>query len=73
MKYGDSKKAHLFSHVKNYVEVNRTAVREMHRQVGDLVIDENGIAERGLLGRRITREGFDQAMIWAVDVGLHRF
>ena len=53
MKYGDSTKARDFSHVRNYVEVNRAAVREMHRQVGDLVMDEQGIAERGLLVRHL--------------------
>ena len=29
------------------------AVKEMHRQVGDLIIDEAGIAERGLLVRHL--------------------
>ena len=53
MKYGDSTQAHRFSHVRDYVEVNRTAVREMHRQVGDLTLDRNGIAERGLLVRHL--------------------
>jgi putative pyruvate formate lyase activating enzyme len=57
MKYGDSTTAHRFSHVRNYVEVNRAAVREMHRQVGDLVIDENGIARRGLLVRHLVLPG----------------
>jgi len=53
MKYGDTDEAHRFSHVRNYVEVNRAAVREMHRQVGDLVLDDNGIAVRGLLVRHL--------------------
>ena len=53
MKYGDSEKAHRFSHVRDYVEVNRAAVREMYRQVGDLTLDENGIAMRGLLVRHL--------------------
>ena len=53
MKYADSAKAHRFSHVRNYVEVNRAAVREMHRQVGDLVLDGTGIARRGLLVRHL--------------------
>lgn len=53
MKYGDSDKAHRYSHVRNYVEVNRAAVREMHRQVGDLVLDADGIAVRGLLVRHL--------------------
>jgi putative pyruvate formate lyase activating enzyme len=53
MKYGDADKAHRYSHVRNYVAVNRAAVREMHRQVGDLVLDDNGIAARGLLVRHL--------------------
>ena len=53
MKYGDAGTAHQYSHVRNYVETNRRAVREMHRQVGDLVVDDNGIAVRGLLVRHL--------------------
>jgi putative pyruvate formate lyase activating enzyme len=53
MKYGDAGNAHRYSHVRNYVAVNRAAVREMHRQVGDLVLDDNGIAVRGLLVRHL--------------------
>ena len=53
MKYGDSALAHKYSKVRNYVEVNRAAVNEMRRQVGDLVLDENGIAQRGLLVRHL--------------------
>jgi putative pyruvate formate lyase activating enzyme len=53
MKYGDTEKVHHFSHVRDYVEVNRAAVREMYRQVGDLTLDENGIALRGLLVRHL--------------------
>lgn len=57
MKYGDSHLAHRYSHVRDYVEVNRAAVREMHRQVGDLLLDENGIAVRGLLVRHLVLPG----------------
>ncbi len=53
MKYGDADTAHRYSHVRDYVEVNRRAVREMHRQVGDLVLDDDGIAVRGLLVRHL--------------------
>jgi putative pyruvate formate lyase activating enzyme len=53
MKYGDSALARKYSKVRNYVETNRAAVKEMHRQVGDLVIDENGIAQSGLLVRHL--------------------
>jgi len=53
MKYGDSELAHRYSHVRNYVIINRLAVKVMHRQVGDLVLDKNGIAIRGLLVRHL--------------------
>jgi putative pyruvate formate lyase activating enzyme len=53
MKYGDSELAHQYSHVRHYVETNFAAVKEMHRQVGDLKLDKNGIAQRGLLVRHL--------------------
>ena len=53
MKYGDSTLARKYSRIRDYVAVNRAAVREMHRQVGDLVIDETGLAQRGLLVRHL--------------------
>lgn len=57
MKYGDSALAHKYSTVRNYVGVNQAAVREMHRQVGDLVLDPNGVALRGLLVRHLVLPG----------------
>jgi putative pyruvate formate lyase activating enzyme len=53
MKYGDSEMAHTYSRVRDYVRVNQAAIREMHRQVGDLVVDEHGIAQRGILVRHL--------------------
>jgi putative pyruvate formate lyase activating enzyme len=53
MKYGDSETAHRYSHVRNYWETNQAAVLEMHRQVGDLLLDSRGIALRGLLVRHL--------------------
>ncbi len=41
----------------DYWEVAREAVREMHRQVGDLVVDDRGIAVRGLLVRHLVMPG----------------
>jgi len=37
----------------DYPEVARQALKEMHRQVGDLALDERGIAYRGLLVRHL--------------------
>lgn len=53
MKYADAKTAERLSEIKNYPEVNRAAVKEMHRQVGDLQIDALGVAQRGLLVRHL--------------------
>jgi putative pyruvate formate lyase activating enzyme len=53
MKYADSDVARRYSHVRDYVAVNRAAVREMHRQVGDLVVGPDGLARRGLLVRHL--------------------
>lgn len=53
MKYVDAKTAERLSGIKNYPEVNRAAVKEMHRQVGDLQIDASGVAQRGLLVRHL--------------------
>jgi putative pyruvate formate lyase activating enzyme len=52
MKYGKIESAKLYSDAPDYFEINKAAVREMHRQVGDLVIDHN-IAWRGLLIRHL--------------------
>jgi putative pyruvate formate lyase activating enzyme len=53
MKFADSLIARKYLGVGDYAEVNRAAVREMHRQVGDLVQDEAGVALRGLLIRHL--------------------
>jgi len=52
MKYGEPEPAKEFSGVSAYPEINFAAVKEMHRQVGDLVI-ENNVAVRGLLVRHL--------------------
>jgi len=53
MKYGDATLALKYSKIRDYVAVNRAAVKEMHRQVGDLVLDDEGVARRGLLVRHL--------------------
>jgi putative pyruvate formate lyase activating enzyme len=42
----------------DYPETARVAIKEMHRQVGDLVFDGHGIAQRGLLLRHLVMPGF---------------
>lgn len=53
MRYSSDQMGHEFSSVDDYVEFNRAAVKEMYQQVGNLVTDERGIAERGLVVRHL--------------------
>jgi putative pyruvate formate lyase activating enzyme len=60
MKYSDPKVAQQISSAPDYPQVNREAVKEMHRQVGDLQIKKGlarrtsgGLATRGLLIRHL--------------------
>ncbi len=52
-KFWDSQIAEKTCKAGDYPEVARNALIEMHRQVGDLVTDESGIATRGLLVRHL--------------------
>ena len=53
MKYADPEIARRLSKIPDYPKINQVAVKEMHAQVGDLVLDERGIALRGLLVRHL--------------------
>ena len=57
LKYDDPVVAVRFSKIREYPRRNRAAVKEMHRQVGDLRLDERGIAQRGLLVRHLVLPG----------------
>ncbi|MGB3241261.1 MAG: radical SAM protein [Candidatus Omnitrophota bacterium] len=52
-KYSDEGHSQKYSSAKDYWQACREALLEMHRQAGDLVINDNGIAERGLLIRHL--------------------
>ena len=53
IKYSDEESAKKYSNAPDYFAVCKEAVKEMHRQVGDLKVDERGIAVRGLLIRHL--------------------
>ena len=57
IKYSSSIEALRYSGIPGYWERVQEAVLEMHRQVGDLVLDARGIAERGLLIRHLVMPG----------------
>jgi len=52
-KFWDPKIAEITCNAPDYPEIAKKALREMHRQVGDLIIDNAGIARRGLLIRHL--------------------
>ena len=53
MKYSNAKVALEYSGIEDYPSINKAAVKAMHQQVGDLQVDERGIATRGLLVRHL--------------------
>jgi putative pyruvate formate lyase activating enzyme len=53
IKYSVDKNALKYSGINNYWEVVTFAIKEMHRQVGDLKISKRGLAQRGLLIRHL--------------------
>jgi len=57
IKYGDDETGNRYSQVPDYFTVAKKAVKEMHRQVGDLKTDDSGIAVKGLLARHLVLPG----------------
>ena len=53
VKYGDAAIAERLSGCRDYPTHAFAALREMHRQVGDLRVNDRGVAERGLLVRHL--------------------
>lgn len=53
MKYGSDEKALEYSNAHEYTRYAKSAILEMQRQVGDLEIDTDGVAARGLLVRHL--------------------
>jgi putative pyruvate formate lyase activating enzyme len=56
-KYWSADAAERYLTARDYPEVARRAIAEMHRQVGDLVVDARGLARRGLLVRHLVMPG----------------
>jgi putative pyruvate formate lyase activating enzyme len=53
LRYASDEWARKFSHARHYVTHARAAIKEMHRRVGDLVVDESGVAQQGLIVRHL--------------------
>jgi putative pyruvate formate lyase activating enzyme len=56
-KLWDERRSLKYLKAKDYPAAARAAVKEMYRQVGDLVVDEKGLAKRGLLVRHLVMPG----------------
>ena len=53
VKFADRRVAEQYAQAPDYPEIVKSVLQEMHRQVGDLHINEGGIAERGILIRHL--------------------
>ena len=52
-RYADNEIAREYSSAPNYFEIMKKALKEMHRQVGNLVTDNIGVARSGLIVRHL--------------------
>lgn len=52
-KYANNELAKKYSKIDNYFEVTTKAIEEMYRQVGEAVLDENGIMKKGIIIRHL--------------------
>ena len=61
LKFWNADTSRRLANTADYRDVACRAIREMHRQVGDMVLDEHGLARRGLLVRHLVMpEGLDE-------------
>jgi len=71
LRYASNKWARKLSQVPDYVERARAAIQEMYRQVGDLVVDNGGIAQKGLIVRHLILPnglaGSKDSLTWLVS------
>jgi putative pyruvate formate lyase activating enzyme len=56
-KVWDSRTALKYLLAKDYPDAARLVIKEMHRQVGELKVDEHGLAKRGVLVRHLVMPG----------------
>ncbi|MFC2056587.1 radical SAM protein [Chloroflexota bacterium] len=71
LRYSSDNWSIKYSQAPDYVEHSRAAIKEMHRQVGDVVLDEAGIAQRGLIVRHLILPnglaGSGESLTWLVN------
>ena len=57
LKYWSAERSRTYLKAENYPEAARAAIKAMHRQVGQLVVDGEGLARRGLIIRHLVMPG----------------
>jgi len=76
-KYSDGEVARRLSRAPDYPQRMKAAIAEMHRQVGDLQTNDDGIAQRGLLVRHLVLPnnlaGSAAIMRFLADVSLNTY
>ena len=53
LKYADDELAKKYSKIDNYFEIATNAIIEMYKQVGGVVLDENGLIKKGVIVRHL--------------------
>jgi putative pyruvate formate lyase activating enzyme len=70
LRYASNTWAEMFSQASDYVERARDAIKEMYRQVGNLRVDGEGIAQKGLIVRHLILPngiaGSEDSLTWLV-------
>ena len=70
LRYASDTWAKKFSGAPNYVSQARQAIKEMYRQVGDLVVDKSGLAKKGLIVRHLILPnglaGSEESLTWLI-------
>jgi putative pyruvate formate lyase activating enzyme len=56
-KYWSAERSRIYLKAENYPEAARSVIEAMHRQVGRLVVDDEGLARRGLIVRHLVMPG----------------
>ncbi len=57
LKYSDNNLAKKYSKAPDYFEIATKAIKEMHKQTGNYIIDENGIMKKGVIIRHLILPG----------------
>ncbi|MCK4274053.1 MAG: radical SAM protein [Dehalococcoidales bacterium] len=71
LRYASNEMGRKYSRVRHYADSSRAAIKEMYRQVGNLEVDDEGIARKGLIIRHLILPngiaGSEDSLSWLVN------